>query len=106
MQQIRIHKNDKVMVIAGKDKGKIGKVLKVCHKHNRILVEKVNIVKRHVKPNPYRREHGGIIEKELPIVTSNLMIICSSCTSPTRVHYRYSESGKKLRICKKCNESL
>ena len=67
MKQFRIRKDDKVMVIAGKDQGKIGKVLKVLHKHDSVVVEKVNVAKRHVKPNPYRREPGGIVDKEMPI---------------------------------------
>ena len=77
MKQFRIHKDDKVMVIAGKDEGKIGKVLKVLRKSDRVLVEKVNVAKRHVRPNPYKREPGGIVEKEMPIHVSNLMVVCS-----------------------------
>ena len=85
MKQFRIRKDDKVMVIAGKDQGKIGKVLKVLHKHDSVVVEKVNVAKRHVKPNPYRREPGGIVDKEMPIHVSNLMVVCPACAAPTRV---------------------
>ena len=106
MKQFRIRKDDKVMVIAGKDQGKIGKVLKVLHKHDSVVVEKVNVAKRHVKPNPYRREPGGIVDKEMPIHVSNLMVVCPACAAPTRVGYRYAEDGKKIRFCKKCNETL
>mgnify|MGYP000015301054 FL=1 len=106
MKQFRIHKDDKVMVITGKDAGKIGKVLKVLPKKDRVLVEKVNVAKRHVRPNPYKREPGGIVEKEMPIHVSNLMVVCSACGKPTRVGYRYTEDGKKIRFCKKCNETL
>lgn len=106
MKQFRIRKDDKVMVIAGKDQGKIGKVLKVLHKHDSVVVEKVNVAKRHVKPNPYRREPGGIVDKEMPIHVSNLMVVCLACAAPTRVGYRYAEDGKKIRFCKKCNETL
>lgn len=106
MKQMRIRKDDKVMVIAGKDKGKIGKVLKVLSKHDSAVVEKVNVSKRHVKPNPYRHDAGGIVDKEMPIHVSNLMVICTHCTVPTRVGYRYTEDGKKVRFCKKCNENL
>lgn len=106
MKQFRIHKDDKVMVTTGKDKGKIGKVLKILRKHDRALVEKVNMVKRHTKPNPYRQQPGGIIEKEMPINVSNLMVVCTACAKPTRVGYRYTEDGKRLRFCKKCNETL
>ena len=106
MKQFRIRKDDKVMVIAGKDQGKIGKVLKVLHKHDTVVVEKVNVAKRHVKPNPYRREPGGIVDKEMPIHVSNLMVVCPACAAPPRVGYRYAEDGKKIRFCKKCNETL
>ena len=93
MKQFRIRKDDKVMVIAGKDQGKIGKVLKVLHKHDSVVVEKVNVAKRHVKPNPYRREPGGIVDKEMPIHVSNLMVVCPACAAPTRVGYRYAEAA-------------
>lgn len=106
MKQFRIRKDDKVMVIGGKDKGKIGKVLKILRKHDRVVVEKVNMVKRHVKPNPYRREVGGIIDKEMPIHISNVMVVCNKCSTPTRIGYKYAEDGKKMRFCKKCNQTL
>ncbi|MCL2122869.1 MAG: 50S ribosomal protein L24 [Desulfovibrionaceae bacterium] len=106
MKKCRIRKNDKVMVIAGKEAGKLGKVLKVLRKHDRVLVEKINMVKRHMRANPYRQQAGGIVEKEMPIHVSNLMVVCSACTKPTRVGYRYTEDGKKLRFCKKCNEVM
>lgn len=106
MKLYRIRKDDKVMVVTGKDVGKIGKVIKVLRKHDKVLVEKVNVAKRHVRPNPYRREPGGIVEKEMPIHVSNLMVVCASCAKPTRVGYRYTEEGKKQRFCKKCNETL
>ncbi len=106
MKQFRIRKDDKVMVIAGKDQGKVGRVLKVLRKSDRVLVEKVNMVKRNVKPNPYRREAGGIMDKEMPIHVSNLMVVCSKCSAPTRVGYRVAEDGKKIRFCKKCNATL
>lgn len=106
MKNYRIRKNDLVMVIAGKDKGKTGKVLKVLRKADRVLVEKRNMVKRHVRPNPYKREPGGIVEKEMPIHVSNLMVVCASCAKPTRVGYRETEDGKKVRFCKKCDKNM
>ena len=106
MKQYRIRKDDKVMVIAGKDQGKIGKVLKILRKADRVLVEKVNMVKRHVRPNPYKRDPGGIVDKEMPIHVSNLMVVCSGCAKPTRVGYRYAEDGSKVRFCKKCSKTL
>lgn len=106
MKQYRIRKDDKVMVIAGKDAGKIGKVLKILRKKDRVLVEKVNMVKRHMRPNPYLQQPGGIMEKEMPIHVSNLMVMCGACAKPTRVGYRHAEDGKKVRFCKKCNEVM
>lgn len=102
----KIRKNDKVVVIAGKDKGKIGKVLKILRKKDRILVENVNKIHRHTKANPYRNQAGGIVEKEDPVHISNVAVLCTSCTKPTRVGYRKDNEGKKVRFCKKCNENL
>lgn len=101
----RIKKDDKVKVIAGKDKGKIGKVLKVIRKKNRVLVENVNMVKRHAKPSAQNRQ-GGIIEGEAPIHWSNLMLMCSKCMAPTRIKMQRLEDGKKLRACGKCDEII
>jgi large subunit ribosomal protein L24 len=106
MKTYRIRKDDKVMVIAGKDKGKIGKVLKILPKTDRILVEKVNMVKRHRKGNPYAGQAGGIEEKEATLAISNVALMCDACAKPTRVGYKYTEDGKKLRFCKKCNEVI
>lgn len=105
MKKYRIRKDDKVMVVTGKDQGKIGKVLKILKKSDRVLVEKINVAKRHVKPNPYKREAGGIVEKEMPIAVSNIMVVCSKCNKPTRVGYQVVED-KKVRFCKKCNETM
>ena len=106
MKMFRVRKDDKVMIVTGKDKGKVGKVIKVLRKKDRVLVEKVNMVKRHTKPNPYRQQPGGIVEKEMPIHVSNVMVMCSACASPVKVGYRYTEEGKKVRFCKKCNEII
>lgn len=100
----KLRKDDKVVVIAGKDKGKIGKILKVYKKKDAVLVEKVNVVKRHTKANPYANQPGGIVEKEAPIHVSNVQAVCDACTKPTRVGYKKTEDGKKVRFCKKCNE--
>jgi large subunit ribosomal protein L24 len=101
----RIKKDDKVKVIAGKDKGKIGKVLKVIRKKNRVLVENVNMVKRHAKPSAQNRQ-GGIIEGEAPIHWSNLMLMCSKCMTPTRIKIQRLDDGKKVRSCSKCDETI
>ena len=106
MQQYRIRKDDKVMVTTGKDKGKIGKVLKVLRKKDRVLVEKVNVAKRHTRGNPYAQQPGGIIDKEMPIHVSNVMVMCEACAAPVRIGYRYTEDGKKIRFCKKCNKPI
>lgn len=100
-----IKKDDKVKVIAGKDKGKIGKVLKVNRKTSRVLVEKINIVKRHSKPSAQNKQ-GGIVEKEMPIQWSNLMVMCNKCVTPARVKMQRLEDGKKVRVCAKCGEAL
>jgi large subunit ribosomal protein L24 len=100
-----IKKEDKVKVIAGKDKGKIGKVLNVNRKKSRILVEKINIVKRHSKPTAQNKQ-GGIIEKEMPIQWSNVMVMCNKCVTPARVKMQRLEDGAKIRVCVKCGEAL
>lgn len=104
-KKFKIKKNDVVMVIAGKDKGKTGKVMRVIPKKDGAIVEKVNMIKRHMKPNQQNRQ-GGILEKEAPIAISNLMLVCSKCTDPTRVGYRILEDDRKVRYCKKCNEVI
>lgn len=104
-QGYNIKKNDSVKVIAGKDKGKSGKVLRVIPKKDRVIVEKINMVKRHMKPSQQTRQ-GGILERESPIHVSNLMLICSKCTDPTRVGYRTLDDDRKVRYCKKCEEVI
>jgi len=98
-----LKKDDKVRVIAGKDKGKIGKILKVDRKGSRVIVENINKVKRHVKPNMNNRQ-GGIIEKEAPIHISNVMLICTQCMKSIKVGFKTLDDGKKVRVCRKCNE--
>ena len=100
-----IKKDDKVKVIAGKDKGKIGKVLKVDRKKGGLIIEKINIVKRHSKPTQTNRQ-GGIVEKEMPIQWSNVMVMCGKCVGPARVKMQRLEDGNKVRVCVKCNEAL
>lgn len=103
-QEYHIKKNDMVQVIAGKDKGKSGKVMRVIPKKDRAIVEKINMVKRHMKPSQQTRQ-GGILDKESPIHISNLMLICSKCTDPTRVGHKMIDD-KKVRYCKKCEEVI
>jgi len=103
--KISIKKDDKVKVIAGKDRGKIGKVLKVDHKKGRLLVEKINMVKRHTRPTQKNRQ-GGIVEKEMPIQWSNVMVMCNKCVTPARIKMQRLEDGNKVRVCAKCGETL
>ncbi len=97
-----VKKNDTVMVMAGKDKGKTGKVLRINRKTDRIIVEKVNMIKRHVRPS--QKTKGGIMERESAIHVSNVMMYCDKCSKPVRAGTRVLEDGKKSRYCKKCNE--
>jgi large subunit ribosomal protein L24 len=99
-----VRRNDLVMVTTGKDKGKTGKVLRINKKKERLVVEKVNMVKRHVKPS--QKTKGGIMEKEGLIHVSNVMIYCEKCSKPVRVGSKLLEDGKKIRFCKKCNEAV
>ena len=100
-----IKKDDKVKVIAGKDKGKIGKVLKVVKKKNRVLVENINMVKRHSRPSA-KNKQGGIVEGEATIPRSNVMLMCNKCIKPVRMRTQRLEDGKKIRVCRKCNEAI
>ena len=103
--KLHVKRDDKVMVIAGKEKGKIGKVLRVFPEKQRVIVEKVNMVKRHVHPGPTTGQ-GGIIEKEAPIHVSNVMIMCDKCMRPVRVGRKFLEDGRKVRYCKRCGEII
>ncbi len=100
-----IKKDDKVKVVTGKDKGKIGKVLKVMKKKNRILIENINMVKRHSRPSA-KNKQGGIVEGEAAIHWSNVMVMCNKCITPVRMRTQRLEDGKKIRVCRKCNEAL
>ncbi len=100
-----IKKDDKVKVIAGKDKGKIGKVLRIDRKKDRILVENINVVKRHTRPTAKNRQ-GGIVESEATVPWSNVMLMCGKCLSPVRIMMRRLDDGKKVRSCRKCNEII
>jgi large subunit ribosomal protein L24 len=100
-----IKKNDKVKVITGKNAGKIGKVINVLQKKNRLLIENVNVVKRHTRPSAANKQ-GGIIEGEAPIHWSNAMLMCNKCLSPVRIKIQRLEDGKNVRVCRKCNEII
>lgn len=102
---VHIKKGDQVMVITGKETGKSGRVLSVNSKEHRVLIEKLNLIKRHTKPSQ-RYKQGGIIERENPIDISNVMVICGSCSKPSRTGIKIIDLGKKLRYCKKCGEII
>lgn len=101
----QLKKDDKVKVLTGKDKGKVGKVLKVHRKKERVLVENINHVKRHTRPNAQNRQ-GGIIETEAPIHWSNVQLMCNKCIAPVRIKMQRLDDGKKVRVCRKCNEVI
>ncbi|PLX73111.1 MAG: 50S ribosomal protein L24 [Desulfuromonas sp.] len=101
--KLHVKKDDTVMILAGKDKGKTGKVLRVLPEKQRVLVENLNMIKRHTRPTQTNNE-GGIIEKEAPVAISNVQLVCSSCNKAARTGQRVLDDGKKVRYCKKCNE--
>jgi len=103
--KLHIKKNDMVKIIAGKEQGKTGKILRVFPGKSRVVVEGLNMIKRHTRPNQLYPE-GGILEKEAPLSISNVMLICGSCNQPSRTGVRLLEDGSKTRYCKKCNESV
>lgn len=100
-----IRKNDLVEVLSGKEKGKTGKVLRVYPKKDRVLVEKVNFVKRHTKPAGRTRQ-GGIIQKEAPLHVSNVLLVCPKCNQGKRMGTKILEDGKKALVCRACGEQM
>ena len=102
---MQIRKNDSVMVISGKERGKTGKVLRVNPKEDAVIIERINVVKRHTKPRG-PQQAGGIIEKEASIPASNIMIMCDKCNAPVRIGQKLLTDGKKVRVCRRCGEAL
>ncbi len=102
---MKIRKNDSVLVIAGKDRGKKGKVRFAYPKEERVLVDGINLIKKHVRSSKEMRQ-AGIIEREAPIHVSNIMLLCGKCNHPTRVGFRYLEDGRKVRVCRACHEVI
>ena len=102
---MKIRKNDTVLVIAGKDRGKKGKVRFAYPEKERLLVEGINFIKKHARPTGGARQ-AGIIEREAPIHVSNVMLLCNKCNHPTRVAFRFLENGKKIRVCRRCSEVI
>jgi large subunit ribosomal protein L24 len=104
--RIRLRKNDTVQVIAGRDAGKKGKILKVIPEKNRVIVQGVGFTKKHTRPNPQRNIKGGIAEREAPIHASNVQVVCGECGERTRIGTKMLADGKKARICRKCDGVL
>ena len=102
---MHVHREDTVLVLTGKDKGKKGRVIRLFPKDDKALVEKINMVKRHTRPNQ-QMPQGGIVEKESPVHVSNLQVVCAKCGKATRIAHKLLASGQKTRVCKKCGEIL
>jgi large subunit ribosomal protein L24 len=102
---IRLRKNDLVEVISGKEKGKTGKILRVLKDKNKLVIEKINLIKRHTRASPTTGQ-GGIVEKEGPLEVSKVMLVCPKCATATRFHLAETAEGKKTRVCRKCKEMI
>ncbi|SHE46747.1 50S ribosomal protein L24 [Clostridium fallax] len=103
--KVHVRKNDTVVVISGKDQGKIGEVLAVMPKNGKVLVKGVNIVSRHQKPSRANMQ-GGIVKSEAPIYSSKVMLYCTKCKKATRISHKLLEDGTKVRVCKHCKETF
>jgi large subunit ribosomal protein L24 len=97
-----IRRNDNVVVTTGKDRGKRGRVLKILPEKNRLIVEGVNMIKRHTRPNPGKNVKGGIVEREASLHTSNVQLVCPECGAATRIGRKVLGDGRKVRVCRKC----
>ena len=102
---MQIRKNDSVMVISGRERGKTGKVLRVLPKEEAVVIERVNMVKRHSRPRG-PQQPGGIVEKEASVRVANIMMMCDKCNAPVRVGRKILADGKRIRICRRCGEAL
>lgn len=104
-KSLHVKVGDRVIVLAGKDKGKTGNVRKVIPSTSRVLVEGVNMVTKAQKPNPMMGIQGGLIKMETPLDSSNVMVVCTACEKPTKIKHEVV-NGKKVRVCKKCGAQL
>ena len=104
--QTPVRKNDTVLVVGGKDRGKRGRVLRVIPDRNRVLVEGVNFIKRHTRPNPQQNVKGGVVEREASLHASNVQIVCPECGAPTRIGHQMLDDGRKVRVCRKCDGAV
>ncbi len=105
MAMAHVRKGDTVMVVAGKERGKRGKVLRVIPGKGRVLIEHVNMIKKHQRPTQKLRQ-GGIIEREGPLALSNVLVVCARCDKPSRTGIKILADGRKVRTCKRCGESI
>ena len=105
VSRLHVKKNDLVMVIKGREKGKSGRVLKVLPEKEKVIIEKINFIKRHSRPHGQQRR-GGILEREAPLHVSKLTLLCEKCNKPVRIGHRIVEGTKKARYCRKCGEIL
>ena len=103
MSKMKIKKGDQVNVLSGNEAGNTAKVMRVDVEHGRVVLERLNIMKKHTKPNPKKNPQGGVIEREAPIDASNVMLVCPACGEPTRVGYRLLDDGGKVRKCRREN---
>jgi len=101
----RLRRNDNVIVIAGRERGKTGKILRVLTERDRVLIERLNLVKRHIKARGVQQQ-GGIVEKEASLHASNVQLLCGRCNKPARVGNRRLDDGRGVRICKRCGDVL
>jgi len=100
--QTPIRKNDTVLVTTGKDRGKKGRVIRIVAEKNRLIVEGVNLIKRHTRPNPAKNIKGGVVQREAALHASNVQLVCPECGAQTRIGHKVLEEGRKVRICRKC----
>ena len=105
MQAIHVRRGDLVGVITGRERGKRGKVLRILTAKGRVLIEHVNMIKRHQRPTQKLRQ-GGIIEREGPLALSNVLVVCPRCDKPSRTGVKILTDGRKVRTCRRCNESI
>jgi large subunit ribosomal protein L24 len=106
MPKLNVKKNDQVLVTAGKNRGARGRVLRVLATDGKAIVERVNMIKRHTRPNPNKGIQGGILEREAPIQVSNLKVICPECGKPSRLGRKRLEDGRGVRVCKQCDANF
>jgi large subunit ribosomal protein L24 len=104
--KLNVKKNDQVLVSTGKDRGARGRVLRVLASEGKAIVERVNMIKRHTRPNPNKGIQGGILEREAPIQIANLRVICPECGKPSRLGRQRLDDGRGVRVCKNCGATF